>query len=139
MTRNSNHDPIPPFRGPGSVGPVIKILQRFLNDRADQLGTARIVVDGVHAGPSVDLLMLWQRAMRIDDDGGYGPQSHKCAKSRYGFDLDAEAQKPLSTTEDALTTFVQPNSILYWARGIGGPKTNLVLAQSIFHRTRHGN
>jgi hypothetical protein len=130
--------PMPEFMQPGSKGPVVNLLLKYLDPKATEHvpGPTGIVLDGEFGPTGTREMIAWQEKQGITADGGCGPETRKALK-RAGFDLD-EAAHGMPLDAD-ITAFVQlSGTILYWVPHVLASR-NLSEVQHGFRQSRRGN
>lgn len=109
----------PVYMEPGSQGPGVNVLGRFLVRSG--YGRGGIILDGEFTpnGAIEAALRTWQRENGLTPDGGWGPASRQLAAEKQDFDFEDACR-----TEGGITAFRQPGpdgEIIVWSPDAPAP------------------
>ena len=129
----------PPYLQPGSEGPAVNVLLKFLVGWAAENGqtSTGIELDGEYGTVGIGWMGIYQASHDIDPDGACGPESRRTMQECDGFDFE---QTLMDRGEElGITKFVQLDGTdLYWGPGIE-PQEDEQAARSFFYKAWHGN
>lgn len=129
----------PPFyMEEGSKGKAVDLVLLFLfhwKKQQDSRKATGIVLNGNYTGRGLALMCEYQKAHRLDDDGGVGPKTRK-QMCDDGFNFVARA-KALGHG-GGITAFAQPDGkILFWGPKIP-PTPDEIAARADFEQAHAG-